>query len=185
MKSSILIILILLSWVNISTAKANNCNIKLALKEPIIKKVQNINLSSQVSLDLEQFLSYGNFDIYRIATNVICQKLSGTKYTGKIDEWQKFFDSALNGLLKEKYKEIKFTLVGNDDAVFKGRNISKEYIFHGDKDGNEQVIYNIAVMSENKQSLFTLSVSGNIAAEKEILSEYKRLVNSMDFNTTK
>jgi hypothetical protein len=119
----------------------------------------------------------------RIASNITCQQLTGASYTGSNEEWAKFFDSAFQGLHKAKFKNIQFTLAGEDDKVFDtilaNDYAVKEYVLTGDADGNKQVFKNLALLDKANNTVYTFSVSGNIAVEAEIIEEFNRLVGSI------
>lgn len=179
----IFLVSLLICSLSSGVVKAGTIECSSGLVLSVAGKAQNKNqkvaLSDSVNLEINQYLFVETYKAARIAKNLICQKIDGASYTGKSDEWTKFFRSALDGLVKAKYENVQFTLVGIDERSYVSENSSQEYVFQGTKDDNEQVIYNLAVLSENKQSLLTISVSGNIAEKEQIQKEYQKLVTSL------
>lgn len=140
---------------------------------------QHIPLSPTVSMDLTQQVAQQRFNkVVVVASNMVCQKLTGAAYTGSAQEWKKFIDSAINGLLKAGFKDLSFTAVGSDDKVYQGKLDHQEYILIGNTGGNIQHIHNLAVLDKSKNTVYTLSVSGNEKAQDAVKTEFKRLVGS-------
>lgn len=116
----------------------------------------------------------------RIATNVTCQFMLGQKFTGSDNEWQGFYQSAINGLLAAKAEDIQFTLIGEDKALYSGKAKNyKEYRFDANLGGNKQVIKNFTVLELDKNEVITVSVSGNEAVEAEIKEQYQAILKEL------
>ncbi len=139
---------------------------------------QTVNASPSVTMDIKQFVATKVVKNAKIASNVMCQHLTGHAFTGSEGEFAQFIDNAIQGLLKAGFKDLKFTRVGADDATYKDDLTHLEYIFTGDKAGNKQVIHNLAVIDKKNNQVITISVSGNEKVSDEIKSEYTKLVNS-------
>jgi len=157
---------------------ASECDLKVDFVTNAKEKQQVIPASKDVSIHIKQMLAVQSKDGVKIASNAICQKLSGANYTGSEQEWQSFISSAVNGLLKAKYKDLQITMVGGGDKVYQGKLAHKEYIFTGSVPGNKQYIYNLAVLDKSENTVYTLSVSGNESAIEKVQSEFSRLVDS-------
>jgi len=147
------------------------------------KSEQTVNVSDSVSVDIKRYLSKRNVDGYIIAANVSCQTLTGQKYTGSGEEWLKFFESTLSGLSKNQYKDIAFTLVGENEAVIQNNQRSKEYILVGNRGGDKQILKNLALLSSDMKSIMTITISGNEAISEKIDNLYKNLTNYVKENS--
>jgi len=132
------------------------------------KAEQTIEVSESVSVDLQRFLSKRNVDGYIIAANVSCQTLSGQKYTGSAEEWLKFFESGISTLSKNQYKDITFTIIGDNEAVIQNVDRAKEYVLVGQKGGDKQILKTLALLSSDMKSILTVSISGNEAIAEKI-----------------
>lgn len=159
------------------------CNVALAFtKKPKVKQ-QTLKLNATVTMVFTNALAINNNFSAKLASNVTCQQLTGANYTGSEAEWIKFFNSASQGLLKANYKQLTFTLVGENDKNFQidlGKNfIAKEYDYTGTIDGNKQLIKNLALLDKSKNTLYTFSVSGNELIESNVRLEFERLLASI------
>ncbi|WP_042150688.1 MULTISPECIES: hypothetical protein [unclassified Pseudoalteromonas] len=157
---------------------ASKCEINVDFVTNAKEKQQVIPASKDVSIYIKQMLAVHSSSGVKIASNAICQKLSGASYTGSEQEWQSFISSAVNGLLKANYTDLQITMVGEDDKVYQGKLAHKEYIFTGSVPGNKQHIYNLAVLDKSNNTVYTMSVSGNERAVREVKSEFSRLIKS-------
>ena len=172
-----------------SVAVERVCKLQIDFETKPRTKKQAINLSSTMQMAITNKVAINKSLKASVATNVTCQQLMGASYTGSEAEWAKFFDSALSGLVKSGFKELAFTLVGENDQVFNTNLttstnsiqplIAKEYTFMGDIGGNKQVIRNLALLDKEYNILYTLSVSGNERVTTEIGQEFSRLVTSI------
>lgn len=168
-------------------AKALTCGGSISIDIPgqVQEKSQKIDLNESISLGLKQMVVTSSFEGNKLAANAICQTLYGTKYTGKDDEWSKFYKSAAQGLVAAKYTELSLTLVGENDAILKNNRLSREYIIKGTKSGIEHVIYNVAVLSQDLQSILTLSISGNSKVKDNVYNLFKNLTNLIEIEEGK
>lgn len=144
---------------------------------------QNTKVSEKISIDSKQYLSDRNVDGYIIAVNTTCQTLSGHQYSGSPEEWVKFFESSLSRLSKDQYKELTFTLIGEDEAVMQNTERSKEFILSGKKGDNKQILKNLAFLSSDMHSILTISISGNEAIEDKIANLFQNLVTYVEKNS--
>ncbi|MCQ8879463.1 hypothetical protein NQT69_15790 [Pseudoalteromonas shioyasakiensis] len=159
-------------------ADKNICQFDIKFSSEPQQKSQTVNLSPTVTMQIEQFVTTQVKDNAKIASNVMCQNLTGHAYTGSKQEWANFIDNGVKGLLNAGFKDLQFTRVGTDDATYKGDLANMEYIFTGDNDGNKQIIHNLAVLDKSNNQVITISVSGNEKVANEIKTEYQNLVNS-------
>jgi len=170
-----------------NAALSNNnqqlCSLTFQLDNQVKTNRQKIQLNKDMSMQLSNAVSVKVVDLARIASNTGCQQLTGASYTGSQAEWQKFFDSAVKGLLKAEYKELSLTFIGDNEKVFTSVIANKfdvkEYTLKGNADGNKQIIKNLAMLDKKTNSLYTFSVSGNEIVAAEIDKEFKRLVSSI------
>ncbi|WP_404341341.1 hypothetical protein [Pseudoalteromonas mariniglutinosa] len=161
---------------NVEKSEACEFDIKFASKPEQNK--QTVQASPTVTMQIEQFLAKKSIKGANIASNVICQHLTGHAYTGSEQEWAGFIDNGIKGLIKAGVKDLQFTKIGENDATYKGDLAHMEYVFTGDNGGNKQIIHNLAVLDKKNNQVITLSVSGNEKVASEIKDEYQRLVNS-------
>jgi len=161
-------------------AVANDSACQFDIKFSSLPKVnsQTVNASPTVKVDIKQYLATKVVKRTKIASNVVCQHLTGHAYTGSEQEWAGFIDNGIKGLLQSGVTDVQFTKVGTNDAVYNGELANIEYIFTGDNGGNKQVIHNLALLDKKNNQVITISVSGNERVSDEIKSEYTKLVNS-------
>jgi len=159
------------------------CLLNLELDTKPTNKSQTLNFDDNIHMQLTNTVAIKEMKSARIASNITCQQLTGASYTGSDAEWAKFFDSAFQGMLKANFKDIQFTLVGEEDksfhSTFANDFVVKEYIFTADAGGNKQIIKNLALLDKANNSVYTFSVSGNEIVEAEISEEFTRLVASI------
>jgi|GEM_PF-3598003 len=146
-----------------------------------------ITLSDSASLDMNQYLSEKVYDGYKVASNVICQKLNGITYTGSAEEWQGFINNTISGLTKSGGENLQFTLVGTEDSQYSStfenmRYVSnldyREYTINVTFNKHKQVLYNLAVLDKKYNTMYTLGVSGEVTVDEKIKQEFERLVKS-------
>ncbi|MFY8285255.1 hypothetical protein AAEU31_17275 [Pseudoalteromonas sp. SSMSWG5] len=154
------------------------CNFDIKFSSEPKEKQQTLNISTGVDLNLKQFVSIKQIKAANIASNVTCQQLVGQKYTGSKEEWQGFVKNALQGLINSGFKDLQFTRVGQDDAVYEGDLENMEYSFTGTINKNKQIIHNLAVLDKSNNQVVIISVSGNERVADEIKEEYTNLVKS-------
>lgn len=174
-----LIALILLALSPLSLAD-KFCVPTLIVKSKPETKQQVVKLNEKINLHLTQIISLHSNKGARVAVNAICQYLEGAKYTGSEQEWKQYIDNGLNGLLKAGYKDIELTLATDEGTLFTSEHASIEYSFAANKDGNKQVIYNLAVLDKNKNQLHSVSVSGNERIKSAVYQEFKRVLNTFE-----
>lgn len=159
------------------------CELSLTFDSEPKEKNQDIKLNDSISMHIANAVAVNEEQFAAFASNVTCQVLTGADYTGSDAEWAKFFDSAFTGLVNAGYKEIEFTLVGTDDAVFTAPLAKefdvKEYNYRGNIKGNKQYIKNVALLNKKTNTLYTFSVSGSSKINNLVNTEFKRLVNSI------
>ena len=162
----------------LSDNSGNSCKFDVSFaSDPTVKK-QTIKVSQGVELKLKQYVAVRNEKGANIASNVICQHLIGQQYTGSQEEWKGFINTAVQGMLQHGFKDLQFTKVGTDDAIYKGQYPNYEYTFTGDIDGNKQIIHNLAVLDKKNNQVITFSVSGNEKVKSNIKTDYENLINS-------
>jgi hypothetical protein len=164
---------------NLNIKNSNICNAKVEFLAPIKENRSTLELSTTVSLDIIQKLSVKTLYGSNLASNFICQKLSGVKYTGSEQEWEGYFKNTANTLSAKGAKNLKLTVIGDIDTAYKGNMPHREYKFRGNFVEGDQVIYNLAVLNLAANEMYTISVSGYYKTEKRVLMEFKRLVSSL------
>lgn len=161
---------------NVSNDSACQFDIEFSSKPK--ENSQTVNASPSVTMDIKQFVATKVVKNAKIASNVMCQHLTGHAYTGSEQEWAGFIDNGIKGLLRAGVTDVQFTKVGTNEAVYNGELANIEYIFTGDNGGNKQVIHNLALLDKKNNQVITISVSGNEKVSDEIKNEYTKLVNS-------
>lgn len=177
MKKRLLIILLFIPWYTFSVS--HDCDLSpLSISDFEQSNQQDIDLDSGQRLSIYQWLSQRVTEEHnaKVVKNITCQKLRGARYTGSDEEWAGVISNAVNGLANAKAKDIELTIVGDDRRVYTGSVNNTEYILRFKLSGNQQVVYNFTVLDLIKNEALTISVSGNIVAESEIINDYKRLV---------
>lgn len=162
---------------------AKLCDANFTFTTPAEMKKQRSALSSNVSVSLTQALAQQKQAGVYIVTNVICQKLTGAKYTGTEQEWAQFLGNAVTGLKHSGGKEMQLVLVTGKDRVFMKEVSHKEYNFVGNFGKNRQIIFNLAVLNKENNTVYTISVSGARHLEKIVKNEFKRIVNSFELKS--
>jgi len=160
---------------------ANACLVNVEFMNPPQVKHETHKLNENISLDMSQQLDVQTFGNIKVATNVTCQKLIGTEYTGSEQEWNNFIGTARKGLLVTGHKDLKITLFPSENSLFNGKYQSLEYLFSGERAGNKQIIYNLAVLNKTQNTLYVFAVSGHENAKKEIEDEFTRLKSTIQF----
>ncbi|MDP5213577.1 hypothetical protein ORJ66_11040 [Pseudoalteromonas tunicata] len=158
--------------------QSDACKFDIKFSSESTQRAQQLKIAPNVNLNLKQFIATKQVNAANISSNVICQQLIGQSYTGSEQEWQGFIKNGLDGLLKAGFKELQYTKVGTDDAVYQGGLDNMEYIFTGTIGVNKQIIHNLAVLDKKNNQVITLSVSGNEVVSQEIKEEYQRLIGS-------
>lgn len=136
------------------------------------------DISATQKLVTIKLLAVDTIDGRDIASSILYQELVGATYTGSPEEWTKFLDSVIKGLRGNGFEKLTFTLLGENDKSYTGTSIHKEYVFTGIRRGNEQIIYNLALFSEDRTKMYILSVGGNEFVKDDVYKEFKRLVSS-------
>jgi hypothetical protein len=142
------------------------------------KQKNTYDISATQKLETIKLLAVDTIDSRDIASSILYQKLAGATYTASPQEWTQFLDSVIKGLRGNGFKELTFTLLGVNEKSYTGTNIHKEYVFTGIRRGNEQIIYNLALFSEDRTKMYILSVGGNEFVKEDVYKEFKRLVSS-------
>lgn len=156
------------------------CNAKLNfITKPNIKE-QTLNLDDKTSLTIHQFLTTYSYQSAKVATNVICQQLTGAKYTGSNEEWAGVIKSAFDGFQAKGATDIEFIITNDAHRVYSSLVDNKEYDFKANFDGHMQLIKNLTVLDKKSNTAYTLSVSGSQNVESEIINEFTRLVQSFE-----
>jgi len=160
---------------------ANACLVQVEFNNPPKVKHEQHKVNANISLDMSQQLDIQTKGNIKIATNVTCQKLNGAKYSGSEQEWNNFLNTARRGLSATGHKDLKITLYPKDGALFDGKHAQMEYRFSANRQGNKQVIYNLAVLNKEQNTLYVFAVSGNENATRDIEEEFARLKESIIF----
>lgn len=160
---------------------ANACLVNVEFVNPPQVKHENHKINENVSLDMSQQLDIQTFGNINVATNVTCQKLNGAQYSGSEQEWNNFIGTARKGLLATGHKDLKITLFPSGNTLFNDKHRSLEYRFSGERAGNKQLIYNLAVLNKTQNTLYVFAVSGHENAKKEIEEEFLRLKSTIQF----
>lgn len=174
------LILILLISTNAFASKndKNACQAEVEFKNIPQSKNQTVKLDRTTTLVIHQFLdSYAHEGVV-IATNVLCQKLTGAKYTGSKEEWAGVIKNALETLKAQGATDLKLSLTTDLGKVYKGTESNKEYDFRANFDGNKQVIKNFTLLDIGRNTVYTLSVSGSESIEQKINEEFSRVVGT-------
>jgi hypothetical protein len=156
----------------------NLCDGVISFLTQPTKTNEHYKITPQQSLNITKFMADKTIENRVVASSVTCQQLKGTNYSGNAKEWTQFINNVIKGLQNTGFAELKFTLVGLDDSLYQTGANAKEYMFTGDRGGNKQVIYNLAVLNEDKNTMYTLSVGGNEHVSEAVYTEFKRLVAS-------
>lgn len=154
------------------------CNSTISFLTKPVRATEHYDIAAEQSLDITKLITDQTLESRIIASSVTCQQLKGLSYSGNAKEWSNFLDMIIKGMRGTGFTDLQFTLVGSDKSLYKTELNHKEYIFTGDRGGNKQVIYNLAVLNESKTTMFTLSVGGNEYVKDEVYNEFKRLVTS-------
>jgi hypothetical protein len=164
--------------VSIDVYAESSCVVELSFLTMPEKKQQILPVADGVELALMQMVASKGANGAKISSNFICQKMKGATYTGSNEEWQNFINSAMQGLSSSGYINVQFVPVVPADKVYKTEFQSIEYGFVATKAGNTQHIHNLALLDKAKNTVYTISVSGNETVKAEVLEEFKRLVNT-------
>jgi hypothetical protein len=171
------------AFANQATYKQPLCDLVFDFSDKPKIKQQTLKLNATVTMVFTNALALKDGLAARIATNVTCQQLTGTSYTGSDAEWGKFFNSASQGLVKAGYTGLEFTLVGSADEIFQSplakQFMAKEYSYTGTIGTNKQLINNLALLDKTTNTLYTFSVSGNVMVESNVRLEFERLLASI------
>ena len=155
------------------------CDAQLTFFNSPKYKQQTLKLSNTVSLKLSQYLStYKSRFGTKVATNVICQRLLGSKYSGSEQEWGDFIQQAITGMQSSGGQHMRLELMGEKTKQFKQQIANKEYKLFGEFNGSMQAIYNVAILDKVHNTVYTISVSGNDKGEKAINEEFLRIIKS-------
>ncbi len=172
----ILVLLSVLFSANVFSAEA--CKVELQFITQPEQRKQVLELSPEINLALVQMISTQNVEGAKVASNFICQQMTGANYTGSQEEWKRFINSAIQGLTNKGYQDVKFIPIKPESKVYKTSLQSIEYNFIATRDNNTQHIHNLAVLDTVKNAVYTISVSGNELAKNQIEREFERLVAS-------
>lgn len=162
-----------------SAEKHKVCDASVLLLSTPKKTSNEHQLSSSVSMTVEQMIAQRTFGNAKLATNVMCQELVGTQYTGSEEEWQGFFQQAVASLGRKGVKNLQLTIIGTGSKAYNGTLDNREYRFKGDFEQGTQVIVNLALLDKLNNKIYTISVSGDHILENRILEEYNRVVTSI------
>lgn len=160
---------------------AKDCNVVADFKGSVKESKQNTKVSSKVYLLTKQYLSYQIEQHARMATNITCQVLTGTKYSDSEQEWQNILKENFSDLSKQGYSEVKLTPLLAEQGHFSGTESHREYRMDVQAKKGTQVFYSLNLLNPKKDSLYSIMVSGDNSIEKEILAEYKRIVKSFRY----
>jgi hypothetical protein len=175
---SLLLLVLLSSVLSSKVYSAEACNVKLEFSTIPEKKYQEVKVADGVKLSLAQMMATKKFEGAKVASNFICQVMTGASYTGSNEEWQGFINSATQGLANSGYTNVQFIPVVPKEKKYQSELQSIEYGFIATRGDNTQYILNLAVLDKGKNAVYTISVSGNELVEKQIKSEFERLVAS-------
>lgn len=158
------------------------CNAQVKFFDKALIKKQSLNLSEGVKIEIEQGISTIKNKGARIASNVMCQKLTGKIYTGTDEEWAAYITNGLDGLKKAKATDVKLSLSAGKDMLFPKLNNTREYKVFANLGGNKQVFFNYVLLSKDENTVYSISVSGSIKIKTRIEEEFVRLVKSFNLN---
>lgn len=160
------------------------CNAQLDFVNSPTQSQQQFQLSETVSMILSHYLtSYSSRFGAKVATNVICQTLIGSQYSGSEQEWLQFIQQATSSVKKSGGKDMRLVLVGEKEKLFNQKLNNKEYKFYGEFNELKQTFYNVAILDKNHKSVYIISVSGSVRAEKAIKEEFIRVISSFKLNS--
>lgn len=162
-------------------AWANLCALPEALTSQAGKK-QTIPFAKDKRMYIEQWLTTKTISPHSavLATNITCQKMEGVQYTGSKEEWYGLMNAIAKGFVQQNAKDIELTLVGEDDAVYQGKQAHQEYTLTADMSGNKQFIRNITWLDFDANTALTVSVSGNEIIAPQIVEQYKHLIHTIN-----
>ncbi|MEW6983275.1 hypothetical protein AAD001_11555 [Colwelliaceae bacterium 6471] len=154
------------------------CNAIVDFANEPLHNTQSVKLNENVSIELNQFLSETYFNGAKVKSNVICQKLYGSQYTGSEPEWALFIQNAIENFKRTGIESGRLVFPSDVDKVYSKNLDNKEYAFFGNYNGTKQIFKNIAILDKRHNTVFTISVSGADRAKHKINEEFQRLVNS-------
>ncbi|MFC3033091.1 hypothetical protein ACFOEE_11210 [Pseudoalteromonas fenneropenaei] len=157
---------------------AEYCDLSLSFETEPKYSSQIVDVHEGKKLKLKRWVAIQTIaaSSARRATNVTCQTIDGVVYSGGTEEWKQFIESAAKGLSQANAKDIRFTLIGSDEALYHGKLEHLEYRFDAVIGDHEQVIKNITLIERDRNEVITVSVSGSKLVEEEIISEYQRVI---------
>lgn len=155
------------------------CNSKFSVVNKGVRKAQVVPISTSASMNIENLVSTFVVNKAKVASNITCQQLNGMNFSGSVQEWEKFFQSAIAGLQAANYKNIKFQAINGSDKLYQGEGDAKEYQITSEYGGIVHIIRNLAVLKKDENTVYTYSVSGSSGVAKAVAEEYKRLVKSI------
>ncbi len=176
MKKFLLLIIAFLYSIDVYADKS--CVVELSFLTTPEKKQQILPVAEGVELALVQIVASKNANGSKISSNFICQKMKGASYTGSNQEWQNFINSAMQGLATSGYQNVEFVPVVPSNKVYKTKLQSIEYMFVATKEGNTQHIHNLALLDKTKNTVYTISVSGNEKEKMKVSEEFERLLST-------
>lgn len=153
-------------------ATSDKCGVNLVFKGIPTTTQNTLELSDKVSLFTKNYLHYQSVKGARIAANVSCQSLSGANYSGTDPEWQNIFKTTLSELSAQGYNNLNFLPLTQNNKNYKSELENKEYIIEAFKGDNQQVLYNLNILSTDKSTLYTIVVSGDSSVRAEIKTEF-------------
>lgn len=162
----------------LTVADVTSCETSFVLDSDYQKSESSYQLNANATLKMTQLVAKNTVHGATLASNVYCQQLSGMSYTGSDQEWQGYFKNTSIALANKGAKNLKFTVIGTDDKAYKGSKAHREYKFIGDFNEGHQVIYNLALLDLEKNTMYTVSVSGDFKLEDYVYKEFHRIVSS-------
>lgn len=161
-------------------AWANLCALPEALAGQGGKK-QTIPFAKDKVMHIEQWITTETVKPHSavLATNITCQKMEGIAYTGSREEWYGLMNAIAKGFVQKQAKDIELTLVGEDDATYKGNQAHQEYTLTADLDGNKQLVRNITWLDFDANTALTVSVSGNEVIAAQINEQYSNVIEAI------
>ena len=136
-------------------------------------------LTEQVSLFTKSYLNYQSKSNARMATNITCQLLSGSQYSGTQKEWQHLIDTNIKQLADSGFSSLTFTAVIGDAKKYTGSLINREYIIEAVKDKRKQIFYIVNILSRQKSTVYSVMVSADNSIVNEVEAEFVRVLSTL------
>lgn len=160
-----------------NTSKECHVTAQFIVEETITKN--NYQIAENVSLFTKSYTSFQNAAKAKLATNISCQHLDGSKYNTSEEEWQNILKRNFTELSRQGFQEVKLTPLLEKNKKFKGAEQHKEYRLDAKKGNYSQVFYLVNIINDEKDTLYSVMVSGDSSITRAIKKEYRRILATL------